>query len=195
MPAGCVGMSEIQRIGNHVCVGEPYTWRLYNEWRSVPILADLTLEVRHRFPSHFASTTESPSSSSSHAVKLKASALAEACAKFLFGLIVTVNETFLVTFEGVELVCRVVDVAPEDAPEACGGDGDDDEDALTLPDHFRGMVEAGTRVFLAVDLNTCAHSLALEGNVTKASAPLPKNIVKVNWKKNRLRPPGIQVMG
>jgi len=185
VPEGCLGVSEIQRIGNHVCVGEPYTWRLYNEWRSVPILADLTLEVRHRFPSRFASTSESSSSSSSpsNAVKLKASALAEACAKFLFGLVVTVNETFLITFEGTELVCRVVDVVPEDATDGEeggheGGDGEDD-DALTLPDHFRGMVEAGTRVFLAVDLNTCAQTLALEGNVTKASAPLPKNIVKV----------------
>lgn len=48
-----VYLSEMQRINNHVCVGEPYEWRIFDEWRDQPALADLTLEVRHRFPARW----------------------------------------------------------------------------------------------------------------------------------------------
>jgi hypothetical protein len=196
VPPGFVGLSEIQRVGNHVCVNEPYTWRLFQPWRSLPILANLTLEVRHRFPSRFSS--RSANAAATAPVALGAVTLAAACAKRLFGLAVTVNETFLVAFNGVELVARVVEVAPEDATDGPdpggqgpggegedgqgpGGEGEDGEatGALTLPDHYRGLVEAGTCVFLVVDQGTCAHSLALNGNVTKAAAPPPQNVVEV----------------
>ena len=65
-----------------------------------------------------------------------------------------------------------------------------------VPDNYRGLVEAETRVFLKVD-DVCSESLELEGLLSKAKAPPPKDIVDVTtgadgeWfpvKKRLLRP-------
>lgn len=121
-PAGTLLVSDIQAVNNHLCTKEPYVWRLYRTWADESHLADLTLEVRHRFPAR-----EAP-------VVIEAAALEAACAKLLFGHIVTLNEIFLVHHDGLELVCRVVEVAPEKGES----EEDDDDDGLTVPDHFRG---------------------------------------------------------
>lgn len=77
-----------------------YAWRLFEGWRGEPVLADLTLEVRHRYPARAAGTLTA----------LSAGTVAASAAKQLFGMLVTVNEVFLVVVEGCELVARVVEV-------------------------------------------------------------------------------------
>jgi cytochrome b involved in lipid metabolism len=155
-------MSEVQAANLHVCDKEPYQWRLFTEWDNLPALEDVTLEVRHRFP------VETPTT-------VNAAKLNSACAKLLFGLVVTVNELFLVHFEGLELVCRLVNLTPE---ETGGADADEMSD-LTLPDHYIGLMEAGTRIYVEVDEAVCKSTLFIEGGVSKAAAPLPKDIVTV----------------
>ena len=60
-------------------------------------MADLTLEVRPRFPP-------------SHSVEADGRVLGNSLAKSLFGLVVTLNELFVLTHEDIELVSRVIDV-------------------------------------------------------------------------------------
>ena len=116
------------------------------------------LEVRPRFP---------PSAP----LKLEAEALSQLFSKALFGLVVTVNELFVVLVpvgdERVELVGRMLEVGVDD--------GDEEEDELTVPDHYRGVVEVETRVFLKVD-EVAAQHLDLLNLVAKEAAPPPKVI-------------------
>ena len=207
---GGVFLSEMQRINNHLCVSEPYEWRCFDDWRKEPALADVTLEVRHRFPAHWARRTSvgEDEEKTPKAAVVASRELETLLAKQLFGHIVTVNELFLVRYEGLELVCRLVDLEPEAEAEseagpqatACPRGRDEEEEEargeLVLPDNYRGMVEAETRVFLRVD-DVCADTLELSGLVAKATAPPAKDIVDVTtgadgeWfpvKKKLLRP-------
>ena len=104
---GGVFLSEMQRINNHLCVSEPYEWRCFDDWRKEPALADVTLEVRHRFPAHWARRTSvgGDEEKAPKAAVVAARGLETLLAKQLFGHIVTVNELFLVRYEGLELVC------------------------------------------------------------------------------------------
>ena len=135
--------------------------------RALPLL-DLVMEVRPRFPH------PTP-------LEFEAEAVSQLFSKALFGLVVTVNELFVVlvsTPEGgdgdvdskLELVGRLVEVGVDD--------GGEEEDELTVPDHYRGVVEVETRVFLKVD-DVAASQLSLSNVVSKAAAPPPKDIVDV----------------
>ena len=183
--------------------------------RALPLL-DITSEVRPRFP---------PKQS----LNLEAPALAALFSKALFGLVVTLNELFVVLVDVGERVGNVsgggskVEGEEEEEEEDRDEDEDEDEDEgdgncdgrielvgrlvgvgvndgeeedeLTVPDHYRGMVEVETRVFLAVD-DVATDTLSLANNVSKAAAPPPKDIVDVTtgddeWfpvKKKLLRP-------
>uniref|UniRef100_A0A7S2S150 Cytochrome b5 heme-binding domain-containing protein n=1 Tax=Rhizochromulina marina TaxID=1034831 RepID=A0A7S2S150_9STRA len=189
LPSDAVVLSEVQRFNSHVCEGEFYQWTVFTPWREERPLRELLLEVRPRFP-------PSPSP-----VSLGAPALAQACAKNLFGLVVTVNELFLVEIGGLEVVARLVDVwVAEDNPlEAGAEDGGQpnaqDEDDLTFPDYFRGVVDVESMIYLKVD-HSARDTMHLMDLVQRAEAPPATDVVDVTTaddeyfpvKKKLLRP-------
>lgn len=170
VPNGHIVMSEVQAGNLHVCSKEPYEWRLFDNWDSLSTLHDLTLEVRHRFSVNKLSTINSKQLNSK-------------CLKLLFGLVVTVNELFLIHFEGLELVCRLINLTPEkDDVEA------EEEDDMILPDYYIGIVDAETRVYLEVDEAVCKSTLIIEGAVSKEASPPLKNIVNVTTSDDEIFP-------
>jgi len=149
VPRGAIALSTMQAINNHCCVGEPYEWHLFQGWRDEPGLSDVTLELRHRFNAKVASTVE---------LDLKAVQLA--ASTLLLGLLITVNETFLlrVPVKGndhvlgeptfVELVARVIEVSPEQDDEVEEGEVEgevEDEDEVEDDEKADGKATANEK--------------------------------------------------
>ena len=76
-------------------------------------------------------------------VDLDATQLGRAAAKWLFGEVLSANELFIVSYEDVALVLRVIEVA---LPTA---EGAGDDDAVSDAHCFRGVVNARTEVYVS----------------------------------------------
>lgn len=194
VPPGCIVLSEVQRVNVHCCVDEPYEWTLFEGKEEKP-LVDLTLEVRPRFP------PDQP-------LRLPGNKLVSELGKSLFGLIVTENELFLVDVDRAigeavdthaQLVARAVSMTsggggPAEDGEA-GADASAEDEELTLPDHFRGLVDADTQIYVRVD-DVAETQLVVSNLRVKEAAPPPRGIVDVTtgdgeWfpvKRKLLRP-------
>ena len=132
-------LSEAQRLSLHVCEGEAYEWRPFvagagpsDGGGAAPALAEVAAEVQ----------LLQPVAGRAH-VDLDATQLGRAAAKWLFGEVLSANELFIVSYESVALVLRVIEVA---LPTA---EGAGDDDAVSDAHCFRGVVNARTEVYVS----------------------------------------------
>ena len=133
-------LSEAQRLSLHVCEGEAYEWRPFGAGAgpsdggggAAPALAEVAAEVQ----------LLQPVAGRAH-VDLDATQLGRAAAKWLFGEVLSANELFIVSYESVALVLRVIEVA---LPTA---EGAGDDDAVSDAHCFRGVVNARTEVYVS----------------------------------------------
>eukprot|EP01041_Mallomonas_annulata_P004333 gene4333-8623_t len=168
VPPGCIALTATQRLNSKVCTGEFQMWTVYSGDEFVydaregvigdttvrhtgtfaPSLRSLTLEIRPRVmpmptsqpppPPHISYTTGSIPADSDNA------SASESASASPVMVMIAVDESVQVE---VELVCRIRECDPE------GTDEDEDDESVSMPDHYRGLIEADTVVFLEADVH------------------------------------------
>ena len=121
------------------------------------MLQEVTIEVR-------------PLLSVSESIQVCAKALARQLAADLHGVIVTVDDVYVVAIEETEFVCRVVGVGVEIEGEAEA----EDEEAADDEDPYRGMVTAETSFLTSVDLGAASSSFSISGVQTFQRKSTPR---------------------
>ena len=151
VPRGCIALTSSQRLNSKVCTDEIEEWTVYKgdsfayDVREGAIgdtevkiklntntLLDFTLEVRPRY--NFSSFNEE--------VKIDSVQLGQHISRILYGCIISVDDLYVTTFQGIEFVCRVCEVTPDPNETNDGDDGEEND--ITTPDYYRGKVEAFT---------------------------------------------------
>jgi hypothetical protein len=120
-------------------------------------------------------------------VAVNAKLTASIIGKMFLDSIVTFEEIFVVTVEGINLVGRFAELCPDKDVEIAdeeNNDGDmelDDDHDLALPDHYRGVVDASTEIFVAVDdvEASATARLVLVDSRPMPQTPPPKDIVHI----------------
>lgn len=152
VPEGCIVMNDIQCLNSKVCTGEREDFTVYagdsfvydgregvigdTEVRFVegPVrrVKYLTTWVRPRFPDDLEEGS----------LDLNAKKFCSVVQKFLFGAIVSVDEVFQISMDGVPMVCRVAEL--EEAEDESSEGTYDEEVDFTMPDCHRGIVDSDT---------------------------------------------------
>ena len=202
LPDNTILLNEAQRVNSKVCTGENETWTIYQgetfsydaregaignttlrcSTAPIPVLHFLEIDLRLK---------TLPESSQAPEVDRKQ--LGGHLARLLFNCVVTLEELLKVTWEGAQLVGRVSAVVPEER-------GDDAEEGITLPDNYRGLVDASTEIHLSSSNRsvtlcvgaTVAETTSSSGSGTTGSLDVPhamlRSIVFVRTKDDEVFP-------
>jgi len=103
-------------------------------------------------------------------VILDAASLTAALSRHLFNATVSIYDRVLLEFDGREYVARLVGME---------GEGEDDEEGIGMPDTRRGVIDSNTVLYLTEDA-TFASQIRLDGKLSRADAPPPKNAVALH---------------
>ena len=149
VPAGSIVMNEIQCLNSKVCVGEREDFTVFTgasfvydgregalgdtEVRFVegPVgrIKNITMSIRPRYPDSLPEAGFS----------LDGDRFCQIAQKFLYGAIVSLDEVFQISMDGVSMVCRVIEL--EEAEEDSTSDYDEEMD-FVMPDFHIGRVDA-----------------------------------------------------
>ncbi len=149
---GNIALSESMRINFEVVTDVPFGWSMWEGEANV--LAELVVDVR-------------PRHAQVAAFSANAQRIASEIGKVLFMACVTLHEIFVFYCDGTEFVGRVSEAVEEE----------DDGDALTMPDNFRGRVEPSTQVLLTQD--STRGSWNLLNNPKRSERPMRANVIDV----------------
>jgi hypothetical protein len=190
LPPNTILLNESQRVNSKVCTGENELWTIYRgesfvfdarsgaigdtelrvSTKPIPVLQRLQLDLRLQ------------KSTDSSRYDIDGKRLAVHLGKIFFHCVVTLEELLKFTWEGMQMVCRVADLTPEEENEGIRADEDE---GVTLPDNYRGVVDASTEVVL-VSVN---RSVSLSSNDTSCRQPQSlRNIVLVKTRDEEIFP-------
>lgn len=161
IPSGCIALNATQRLNNKVCTGENEEWTVYTgeeftydaregvigdtQIRSTgtfaPSLLEVLMEIRPRFIPN----------TSKDIIQIHATKVSGLLSCNLFGCIISLGELYTVTYDDCQFVCRVVEVRPETDEQTNNDEDDDDDETFEMEDHYRGIVEAHTVIYLKLD--------------------------------------------
>lgn len=178
VPPGAIILSDFQRVNSKVCIGEIEDWTVYQvekikydnregaigntELRIknviTPLVSKLIVDLRPRVTKNESTTI------------VNATIASNMIAKIFFGSIATIEEIFVIEIDRDEFVGRIISLSCED-------DDIEEEDDFVLPDHYRGVVDASTEVFITSE---CPSDVLLIEGIVKIPEALPlKNVVYI----------------
>lgn len=124
--------SELQLINFEICTGEVTSWSIYLDVAKMPSILQLTMDIRLRKESNI--ETNEP-------IHVCVRDFTLAIQKALYRRIVTENERIVFSWQSHEYFLRCTNIEAEDR----------DETEFTMPDAFRGLVDAETCIHLTLD--------------------------------------------
>lgn len=199
IPPGCVALNATQRLNNKVCTGELEDWTIYSgeeftydaregvigdtqirkTGTFAPILLHVIMEIRPRFIPDIKNGEKS--------VQVDASQVSSQLACNLYGCIISLGELYTVINNGCEYVCRVTEVRPETQESEGEVDEEEDDKSFEIDDHYRGIVEAHTTMYLTLD---CApeYCQLINPLPLPTQAPQLDNVVQIQTSDDEIFP-------
>lgn len=199
LPENTILLNEAQRVNSKVCTGENELWTIYHgetfaydaregaigdtvlraATKPIPVLHSVELDLRLKIISN--------SGTDLSASEVDYQQLAGHLSRSLFNCVVTLEELLQITWgdDALQLVSRVSEVVPEETTE----EEENGEEGITLPDNYRGLVDASTAIRL-VSSNRSVRFRGAEANsgCTAVSSAVLRSLVFICTRDEEIFP-------
>lgn len=175
VPKGCIILKDYMLVNNKVCIAEIEDWSLFlgNTFKydnREGVLGNTKLQFHSLNTLHrvIVSIKVKEDSQIDANYEISEKSTAEEFAKLFFHCVLTVDDIFVMKIAKVQYILRVIEVFSDCELE-------NEENDITLPDNYRGFVDASTEIFIIVD-EKVGHNIVLHN---KRYIPLEQAIQNV----------------
>ena len=149
VPYGCIVLKDFQLVNCKVCISQNQLFTVYQGEQfkydnREGAIGDTLVRFKELLPLQTIRVSVNPrNTTNDNLIPLDETLFSREIGKLLYNCVITIEEVYIYLFDDNNFVVRIEVVEPEELSQAI-----DEENDITLPDYYRGIITASTQVII-----------------------------------------------